>query len=89
MLKLSRKEAETILIGGNIILTICSIRGNQVVVGIDAPKEILILRSELEAHDDDAAKAVKCKASGCPILFLALPDEQQDLCTRCAARQGE
>lgn len=47
MLVLTRKAGEKINIGDNITVTICSIRGSNVVVGIDALKEIKILRVEL------------------------------------------
>ena len=48
MLVLSRKEGEQLLIGDNIILTINRISGNRVAIGIDAPKEVPIVRGELE-----------------------------------------
>jgi len=47
MLVLSRKSQESITIGGNITVRIISIRGNTVRLGIEAPQEVSILRSEL------------------------------------------
>ena len=47
MLVLSRKSTESIHIGNSIVLTVLEIRGNKVRIGIDAPKEIQVLRSEL------------------------------------------
>ena len=47
MLVLSRKINEKILIGGNIEVTIVDIKGDIVKVGINAPKEVSILRGEL------------------------------------------
>lgn len=49
MLVLSRKLMEQIRIGDNIVVMVLGIRGNTVRLGIDAPKEILVLRSELQA----------------------------------------
>lgn len=47
MLILARKSGESIKIGDNITLEIISVTGNTVKVGIEAPKEIGILRKEL------------------------------------------
>lgn len=48
MLILGRKIQESILIGDDIVVTICGLRWGQVKVGIKAPRHIRILRSELE-----------------------------------------
>ena len=50
MLVLSRKENEQLLIGDNIVLTINRISGNRVAIGIEAPRDIRIVRGELERH---------------------------------------
>lgn len=47
MLVLSRKIQEAITIGSDIKIRIVSIRGNTVRLGIEAPQEVSILRSEL------------------------------------------
>ncbi len=48
MLVLSRKEGEQLLIGDDIVLTINRISGNRVAIGIEAPRDVRILRGELE-----------------------------------------
>ena len=59
MLVLSRKEGESLMIGENISITILSVEpGGQVNIGISAPKEVLVLRSELQkaaSANQDAA----------------------------------
>ncbi len=47
MLVLSRKPGERILIGDNVTVTIVRIGPNAVKLGIDAPKELNIVREEL------------------------------------------
>ena len=50
MLVLSRKESEQLLIGDNIVLTINRISGNRVAIGIEAPRDVRIIRGELNRH---------------------------------------
>lgn len=47
MLVLSRKSGESIRIGEHITVTLIRSRGNRVRLGVDAPSEVEILRSEL------------------------------------------
>ena len=47
MLALSRKKNEALVINNNIEITILEIKGDQVKIGISAPKEIPIYRKEV------------------------------------------
>ncbi|MDG2915653.1 carbon storage regulator CsrA [Bisgaard Taxon 10/6] len=47
MLILTRKAGETVLIGDDISITILNIRGNQVKIGIEAPKDVTVHREEI------------------------------------------
>ncbi|MDB6060909.1 MAG: carbon storage regulator [Verrucomicrobiaceae bacterium] len=47
MLVLSRRSDETVIIGDDIKITVLSISGNQVRIGIAAPKEISVHREEV------------------------------------------
>ncbi len=47
MLVLSRRLGETVMIGDDIKLTVLGINGNQVRIGIAAPKEISVHREEV------------------------------------------
>lgn len=55
VLVLSRNKDERIVIGGDIVITVVEIRGDKVRLGIEAPKEVSILRQEL--LDDDRTEA--------------------------------
>jgi len=47
MLILTRKSDESIIIGSNIKVKVLKIQGNQVHIGIDAPKDFSIYREEI------------------------------------------
>ena len=47
MLILARKPGQSILIGDNIEITVCQVNGNQVKLGIAAPKEVSVDREEI------------------------------------------
>ena len=47
MLVLTRKVNESLLIGEDIVITVVEIKGDKVRLGIEAPKEISIVRSEI------------------------------------------
>ena len=51
MLVLSRKESEKVILGDDIVLTIVRVSCDRVRLGIQAPKDMLILRQELENQD--------------------------------------
>jgi carbon storage regulator CsrA len=52
MLVLSRKECEEIRIGDDITIRILSIKGNTVRIGFEAPKQVGIVRGELQAQSE-------------------------------------
>ena len=47
MLVLTRKPGERLVIGGNIVVTVVSVRGGHVRIGIEAPRDVPIRREEL------------------------------------------
>jgi carbon storage regulator len=47
MLILTRRVGETIMIGDDVKVTVLGVKGNQVRVGIDAPKEVAVHREEI------------------------------------------
>ena len=56
MLALSRKANESIVIGNDIEVTILEIKGEQVKIGITAPKSVPVYREEVYAQIKDANK---------------------------------
>ncbi len=57
MLVLSRKVDESILIDGRVRITVVEIRGNQIRLGIEAPREVPIWRSEVIKSEAKSAAA--------------------------------
>ena len=47
MLIISRRCGESFIIGDDVKITVLSVKGNQIRIGIDAPKETTILREEV------------------------------------------
>jgi carbon storage regulator len=47
MLILTRRNGESLMIGDEVIVTVLGIKGNQVRLGIDAPKDIGVHREEI------------------------------------------
>lgn len=56
MLALSRKVNESIIIGNDIEVTILEVKGDQVKIGINAPKSIPVYREEVYAQIKEANK---------------------------------
>lgn len=50
MLVLSRRQHQRIRLGDSIVVTVVRVSGDKVRLGIEAPKDMVILREELEPH---------------------------------------
>lgn len=61
MLALTRKKGEALVVNNNIEITVLEIRGDQVKIGIQAPKEVPVYRKEVYLQiqkENEAAASV-------------------------------
>ncbi|MBE5943501.1 MAG: carbon storage regulator CsrA [Lachnospiraceae bacterium] len=54
MLALSRKQGESIMIGSDIEITVLEVKGEQIKIGISAPKSVPVYRKEIYAQIQEA-----------------------------------
>lgn len=76
MLILTRKVGETLRIGNDISVSVLGIKGNQVRIGIDAPKDVSVHREEIFTRIVKEQEGPKVEVDGKrvpnrPVLSLA------------------
>jgi carbon storage regulator len=47
MLILTRRVGETLMVGDNVTVTVLGVKGNQVRIGVNAPKDVAVHREEI------------------------------------------
>jgi carbon storage regulator len=70
MLILTRRVGETVVIGDDVTVTVLGVKGNQVRLGVNAPREVAVHREEIferikrERSDEEAAAEIPKVAAG-------------------------
>lgn len=83
MLVLTRKKDQTLVIGDNIEITVLDIQGDQIRIGIEAPKSIKVFRKEIyleiQEENKNAAKPGAHVPAGSlqKLIGRAAPDESK------------
>ena len=57
MLMLTRRVGESLMIGDDVTITVLGVKGNQVRIGVNAPKEVAVHREEILNRIEEAAAA--------------------------------
>jgi carbon storage regulator len=70
MLILTRRPDEKIIIGDDIVISIVEVRGDQVRVGVDAPKTVKVYREEVYQAIKNENKAAAASSPALPSLNL-------------------
>ena len=92
MLILSRRPTESLVIAENITVTILAINGNQVRLGIEAPKDVVIDRAEVHARKQveyrTSAEPRKSKPQAARMWLNSIPGGGIQLATNAPNRHG-
>lgn len=64
MLALSRKKGEALMINNDIEITVLEVKGEQVKIGISAPKEVPVYRKEVYIQIQEANKEASNNIAG-------------------------
>ena len=61
MLILTRQAGETVMIGSDVTITVLGVKGNQVRIGINAPKDVAVHREEIYKRIQSGDKQPRMK----------------------------
>jgi len=78
MLILTRRVGETLMIGDHVSVTVLGVKGNQVRIGVNAPREVAVHREEIFQRIQGEDSALDEKESGLESTFAASQNPKSD-----------
>jgi carbon storage regulator len=73
MLVLTRREGEWISVGENVVVRVLSVKGDQVQIGVEAPREIAVHRGEIREQILAEMEAARVSATPGALRSLRIP----------------
>lgn len=78
MLILTRRISESVIIGDDVKITVLGVKGNQVRLGIDAPKDVSVHREEIYQRIQQEKYAEQVKSGAAPEDTTVHTDEPEE-----------
>ena len=79
MLVLTRKQDQEIIVADNIKITVLRIKGSTVRIGIDAPRDVRVMRGELCESSEQAVGQSVAECSSVPLTIDVDVEEADDV----------
>lgn len=91
MLVLTRKSGEAVVIGNDVTVTVLDVRGDQVRLGIDAPREVEVHREEvfLQVQRENTAAVASAERMAELLRRGELPRRPQNRTSKRTGGEGE
>lgn len=90
MLVLTRKATEQIQIGDSVVITILRIKGQSVRIGIEAPREVRVVRAELPkaADQTDESQSISVTTASMSDHLVPRPSQSDSKRARMSSARG-